>query len=100
VFADAGDDVGFASVRPCFLQSHARSEAHNLFTRLQEIDDHGSDGMTLRHRLEPLMIKIEQDITQCGNVCDTYAKRNILGAFFNILKVIMTLRPAYPKSKC
>jgi len=45
-----------------------------------------SDGMLLKHRLEPLMIKIAKDITECGNVCDAYSKKNIFGAYFTILK--------------
>jgi hypothetical protein len=37
--------------------------------------------MSLRHRLEPLMIKIAQDITKCGNTCDAYSKKNLLGTY-------------------
>jgi hypothetical protein len=58
-------------------------------TRLRGIDnpDHqSSDGVTLSHRLEPLMIKIAKDITECGNMCDAYSKKKILGAHFIALK--------------
>lgn len=42
-------------------------------------DIQASDGLTLRDRLEGLMIKIADDIKACGNACDTYTKKNILG---------------------
>jgi hypothetical protein len=42
-------------------------------------NEKSSDGVTLRGRLEPLMIKIANDITECGNTCDAYSKKNVLG---------------------
>jgi hypothetical protein len=34
----------------------------------------------MKNRMHDLMVKIAKDITACGNVCDTYTKKNILGS--------------------
>ena len=37
------------------------------------------DGTTVQGRMQSLMQQIAADITECGNACDAYAKKNILG---------------------
>lgn len=53
---------------------------HLRLRGIESPDDRRSDGVTLKDRLRPLMIKIAQDITECGNACDAYGKKNLLGA--------------------
>jgi len=37
------------------------------------------DGTTLAGRTQRLMKKIANEIVACGNVCDTYAKKGLVG---------------------
>jgi hypothetical protein len=47
---------------------------------LQDINDEpGPDGTTLADRTRKLLKKIAHDIVACGNVCDTYAKKGLVG---------------------
>lgn len=49
--------------------------------RLQFIDgpsNVGTDGKTIQERLQHLVDKMAEDIRQCANACDAYAKRNIV----------------------
>jgi hypothetical protein len=39
----------------------------------------GPDGTTLAGRTQSLMKKIAKDIVACGNVCDMYAKKGLVG---------------------
>ncbi|KZP16060.1 hypothetical protein FIBSPDRAFT_66010 [Athelia psychrophila] len=41
-------------------------------------DRKGTDGRTVRDRLDTLMNDIARDIRNCGNVCDTYSKKHLL----------------------
>jgi len=47
---------------------------------LQDVhDEPRPDGTTLAGRTQLLMNKIADDIVDCGNVCDTYAKKGLVG---------------------
>jgi len=37
------------------------------------------DGTTIKARMQMLMENIAKDITTCGNACDIYAKKNLVG---------------------
>ena len=49
--------------------------------------------VTVENRLASLCVKIEEDIKKCGNLCDTYSKKRLLGSFnfSNSLSVILTI---------
>ncbi|KAF7974234.1 hypothetical protein HWV62_13116 [Athelia sp. TMB] len=38
----------------------------------------GTDGRSVQDRLDDLMRNIAKDITNCGNICDTYSKKRLL----------------------
>lgn len=40
----------------------------------------GPDGATLEGRMQGLMKGIARDITESGNACDVYSKKNLVGA--------------------
>jgi hypothetical protein len=47
---------------------------------LQDVrDEPRPDGTTLAGRTQQLMKKIADDIVACGNLCDTYAKKGLVG---------------------
>jgi hypothetical protein len=47
---------------------------------LQDVrDEPRPDGTTLADRTQLLMKKTADDIVACGNVCDTYAKKGLVG---------------------
>ena len=49
--------------------------------RLQFIDgpsNVGTDGVTIQERLQNLVDMMAEDIRQCANACDAYAKRNLV----------------------
>jgi len=56
--------------------------------RLRNINDankEASGGIILKDRMGALMIKIAKDVESCGNVCDTYSKKNLLGLYGNFI---------------
>ena len=51
-----------------------------IYVSLQDVrDEPRPDGTTLAGRTQQLMKKIADDIVACGNVCDTYAKKGLVG---------------------
>lgn len=54
---------------------------YSHFSRLRNVkdSDKAPDGTTVQGRMQTLMDTIAKDITACGNACDIYAKKNIVG---------------------
>ncbi|KAJ7354079.1 hypothetical protein DFH08DRAFT_984329 [Mycena albidolilacea] len=53
-----------------------------ILARLRNVrgsDVKGPDGLTLEDRMSPLMKSISDDMEQCGNACDVYASKDVLG---------------------
>jgi hypothetical protein len=53
-----------------------------LACRLRNIEDPAQtapDGLNIQGRMEGLMQQIAADIIACGNACDAYAKKNVIG---------------------
>jgi hypothetical protein len=49
---------------------------------VEDSNHRGPDGTTLQSRMQRLIKSITKDITGCGNVCDAYAKKGIVGMLF------------------
>jgi hypothetical protein len=50
---------------------------------IRDPNDRGPDGTTLQGRMHRLIKNIAKDITACGNVCDAYTKKGIVGRSFS-----------------
>jgi hypothetical protein len=48
-------------------------------SNIKDAKHRGPDGTTLQSRMQQLMKTIAKDITACGNLCDTYTKKGIVG---------------------
>ena len=75
---DARHDVNPGSVRRFLL---AKSTLPIITSRLRGIkpDQTDSDGKSVEGRLKAVMNDIANDIEACGNVCDVYSKKRLIG---------------------
>ncbi|OSC99819.1 hypothetical protein PYCCODRAFT_1513435 [Trametes coccinea BRFM310] len=63
-------------------------EMRNMMTVLLQLQnvqsDHvGTDGNTIGHKLQGVVQNAAQDIKQCANACDAYARKRLLAKVFN-----------------
>ena len=66
----------------CYLSSFLTQFHLILLCSLRDIKDPAQtapDGTNIQGRMEGLMQQIATDIIACGNACDAYAKKNVIG---------------------
>lgn len=63
-------------------------------SNVKDPNHRGTDGTTLQGRMQRLIKNITKDITGCGNVCDAYTKKGIVGMWFRFWPHRTTLRLA------
>jgi hypothetical protein len=82
------DMSGMMEILPSPLSIGAKPACKDMMAVLLELtivkdpNHRGPDGKTLQGRMQRLIKTITRDITGCGNVCDAYAKKGIVGMLF------------------
>ncbi|OSD01341.1 hypothetical protein PYCCODRAFT_541681 [Trametes coccinea BRFM310] len=61
-----------------FLQMKDMMEALLQLRSIKDEESIGPGGMTIKARMQELVKQTADDITSCGNACDTYAKKRLI----------------------
>ncbi|KAI0766852.1 hypothetical protein BD413DRAFT_141493 [Trametes elegans] len=61
-----------------FLEMKNMMEALLQLRSIKDADSMGPDGVTIKARMQELVKRTADDITACGNACDTYAKKRLI----------------------
>ncbi|KAI8975856.1 hypothetical protein BD414DRAFT_423775 [Trametes punicea] len=66
-----------------FLQMRDMMEALVQLRSIKDQEATGPDGMTIEARMQRLIKQTADDITSCGNACDTYSKKRMIVKVIN-----------------